>query len=272
MEYVWAETIKYDTPEVQEYMYRILIGGIITGFAHMAGYLPTTKPLSTRPTIWYGTLHATLVGTCALLVSLEYVPLSWWPRFGLPMSIGYMIYDLLGWCVPQGDWMLICHHMVVIFVHAPVGVVAAQKVCGAGNADWAIGVSAFVYMMELSVPPLNYRWYLTKTLDRSALRYFTNSCLLLCTWLLRLGVCVWDIYTFLFKDDLVERHRERGTLNIVYVFVISHLIIFTMSAYWFYRLLGNGIWKFLVFQPPPVEDDKGKKTVCCNVKMKDDRF
>jgi hypothetical protein len=270
MERAWAALLQYDTPEVQDFAYRILIGGIITGIAHMVGFSPTTKPLSTRRTIWYGTLHATLVGVCALLVTLEKVPLSWWPRFGLPMSIGYMIYDLFGWCFPQLDWMLIVHHIVVIFVHAPVGVLAGQTICGAGDPKWAIGVSAFVYMMELSVPPLNYRWYLTKTLNRSAFRYVTNSCILGATWLLRLGVCVWDVYSFLFTASLIERHRAAGTMNIVYVFVGAHVIIFFMSAYWFYRLMQNGLWKFLVFQPPPQEE--GKKTVCCKVRLKDERF
>lgn len=164
-----------NTDEAKDFLFRCLVGGVISGVAHMAGYIPTTKPLVDRPSIWYGSLHATLVSMCALLVTMDIVDLSWWPRFGLPMSMGYMAYDLIAWCLPKLDWALILHHFVVIFVHAPMGLVVGQEVCGAGDKEWALRTAAFVYLMELSVPPLNYRWYLRKTLKRSALRYVTNS-------------------------------------------------------------------------------------------------
>ena len=51
----------------------------------------------------------------------------------------------------------------------------AEDLISAGDKEWALRTAAFVYLMELSVPPLNYRWYLRKTLKRSALRYVTNS-------------------------------------------------------------------------------------------------
>ena len=43
MERAWAALLQYDTPEVQDFAYRILIGGIITGIAHMVGFIPTRE-------------------------------------------------------------------------------------------------------------------------------------------------------------------------------------------------------------------------------------
>ena len=50
--------------------------------------------------------------------------------------------------------------------------------------------------------------------------------------MLRLYVAGSNIFYMLnYRNQLIENHRARGTISIVYVFVISHLIIGGLSAF-----------------------------------------
>ena len=264
----WS-AIKLDDPDVQDFVFRVVIGAIISGLTHMAGYLPTTKPICDRPSIFYGTLHGALVGTCALLVTTEMVPVNWWSRFGAPMSVGYMLYDIMAYCLPKVDVLLTIHHLFVVILVVPPCIPKAAIICAAGDSpEWPLTSAAFMFMMELSVPPLKYRWYLTNTLNRSALRYVTNSLILGATWTLRLAVCVINVYLF-WQDGKITRHMERGTADVAAMFIVGHAVMFCMSMYWGYRLIRLGLWKFLVFIPPPVVTAGGRNRIC---KIKEDRF
>jgi hypothetical protein len=106
--------------------------------------------------------------------------------------------------------------------------------------------------------------------NKISFHFLIVGCVLGGCWMLRLYVAGSNIFYMLnYRNQLIENHRARGTISIVYVFVISHLIIGGLSAFWFYKLMQNGIYNFLVFQPPKVKDESIK---ICKLSVKDDRF
>ena len=83
-----------------------------------------------------------------------------WQQFGIPLSLAYFMADILWYCIPSGDGLILFHHITMLLCHYPVSSDVGAKMCGAGNALWTVRLSMMGYLCELSNPLMNWRWWL----------------------------------------------------------------------------------------------------------------
>ena len=206
-----------------------------------------SSAIASRPSVIYGTVHSVAVSCVALASISGLLPLSAWTDYGLPCSMGYFLFDTLACSLPKRDVGMLAHHLVTFAVHVPVGVASGALITGAGNATWAIQVSALTYLCEVPVPLLNVRWYMLKTLKKHSPWYTLNNALLLLLYSgTRLGMIAWSAFTILPRRD---EFAAANSSDIVGVFLVSHAAIFAMSGGWLAMLLSNGLRSFLTFTP-----------------------
>jgi len=201
--------------------------------------------VASRPTVIYSTAHAAAVSAVAFACVSGLAPLEIWPKYGLPIAMGYFVCDTLVWVLPKMDMAMLVHHIVSVSVHISPGVPEGALISGAGDAAWALYSSAFVYLVEAAVPFLNVRWYLLATLEKHHWVYAVNNASLLVMWTAgRLGVVAYNAYTIVPRRD---DFAKAGSSDIVVVFLLAHLVIFGMSAFWLQTLLKKGLKAYLYF-------------------------
>ena len=203
--------------------------------------------IAKRPTVIYNFAHSLMSSSIAFASLRGLVPLSYWPHYGLPITIGYFVCDTLVWCLPNFDVGMLVHHGVSVAVHIAVGVPLGASIAGAGDAEWAIRTSAFVYLIEASVVLLTTRWYLIQTLEGPSKLYTFNNVLLLLFWSFgRIGLVVYNALSILPRRT---EYAKAGATDIVYIFVFAHMVIFAMSFFWLMTLLKEGLGAYLFFNP-----------------------
>lgn len=62
-------------------------------------------------------------------------------QFAVPLSMAYFLGDILWYCVPKRDWLILLHHITLIYCHYPVGSMAGATLYGLGDPALAIRVS-----------------------------------------------------------------------------------------------------------------------------------
>lgn len=243
----WAAVLLDDDSEA--YLVRIGLSVVaflvLYGAGLAVGRATPGSAIASRPTVIYGTAHSVAVSSVALATIAGLLPLSAWTDYGLPCSMGYFLFDTLACCLPKRDFGMLAHHIVTFAVHVPVGVASGAYITGAGDATWAINVSALTYLCEAPVPLLNTRWYMLKTLKEHSVLYTLNNALLLLLYAgTRLFMMAWSAATIFPRRAEFE---AAGSSDIVGVFLVSHAAIFAMSAAWLVMLLKNGLRSFLTF-------------------------
>jgi len=214
-------------------------------------------PLSVRPTIVCGTLHAmgTAIGATVLLAVGNHGDI--WQRKILPFSISYFLADIIWYCLPHRDITMSLHHLVMIGCHYPIGEDIGAYVAGAGRAEWCIWLSMVGYLSEWTTALLNVRWLLAHTLVHHHLSFTVISLCLLMTYIFRLV-----LFPYLIVFHIFPRYAEYAQTQQVltfYIMVLGHLVVLQLSIQWVALILKFGLRKFLIFAPKSIPSDSDSK-------------
>lgn len=226
----------------------------MVAFRKRVGY-----PLSVRPTIICGTLHAAGTATSASIVlfNQRYSPI--WQRVVLPCSISYFLADICWYCLPCKDVTMMLHHMVMIGCHYPLGEPNGALVAGAGDPKWCLQVSMMGYLSEWTTALLNVRWILALTANRHHGNFVAISLLLLGTFFLRLF-----LFPYLLLLEIIPRYpmySHRQQVLTFLIMVLGHLVVLQLSIQWIAAIFKYGIRNY--FYPRP------RQSCRCNSKMFD---
>lgn len=254
----------FDADHAYEYNILMALGAYLT--MHVA-MLQLSKvvgyPLSIRPTIVCGTMHAfgTAIAASVLLFvgGREVV----WQRIALPCSVSYFLADILWYCLPRRDLTMTLHHLVMIGCHYPIGEMNGALVAGAGNPGWCVRLSMIGYLSEWTTAFLNVRWLLAHISRRYKRLFTVVSSLLLFTYAYRLV-----LFPYLLAFEIFPKYSlyaEKEQILTFTIMVLGHLIVLQLSIQWVFVILRYGVSNFLVLKSttsaggqkaPAATDDK----------------
>jgi hypothetical protein len=206
-------------------------------------------PLAQRPTLIANTLHCCYTGIAAAVLVLqpaETRDYNFWQRKVLPASLSYFMADFIWYCIPTGDILISCHHIVMIMCHYPVGEMASAMMCGAGNWKWAVWLSMVGYLSELSNPLLNLRWWLMQTLQKSTYRFAMVNSLVVFSF-----ICRIILFPYLIWYHVWPRYSEFVAKQQMLAFFLANLgmiVICLMSLHWLMLLFGKGVKGLMFFE------------------------
>lgn len=217
------------------------------------------EPLASRPTFVANQIHCTTVSLLSLYLLVtkpgnDVSDFKLWQTIGIPISVAYFLADILWYCVPTGDKLILCHHITMILCHYPAGSPHGATFCGLGDAMWSVKLSMLGYLCELANPLMNYRWWLLQTLEKNRIDFPVVNVMLVVSFALRGVLLVW-----LLARMVLPRAAEFIEAKQVFIYtlaVLGHVIILLLTLYWLKVLCRGGLKSLLVFKKP---EKKGGK-------------
>jgi len=217
----------------------LIIHLVMIAIRDIVGY-----PISIRPTIICGTLHATGTAMSATLILISGRYLASWQRVVLPCSISYFLADIVWYCLPNRDLTMTLHHLVMIGCHYPLGEANGALVAGAGDINWCLRLSMIGYLSEWTTALLNVRWFLARTAKPFNIGFRTISVLLLITYAYRLLLFPYLLLLEIFPRYLIYSQRQQ--VLTFYIMVLGHLLVLQLSIQWVAVICKYGICNFLL--------------------------
>eukprot|EP00301_Raphidiophrys_heterophryoidea_P011654 c17813_g1_i1.p1 GENE.c17813_g1_i1~~c17813_g1_i1.p1 ORF type:complete len:308 (-),score=47.41 c17813_g1_i1:104-1027(-) len=206
-------------------------------------------PLNIRPTLVASGGHGGYTSVAAIIILYLGPEYYWiWQRVILPSSLGYFVHDILIYCIPQKDWLITFHHLVMIGCEFPIGDYLGAHVYGAGDGVWAVYLCMLAYSSELVIPILGYRWWLLQTLDKHT-PFFTHlSYLILVMFAARCVLVSYVMFCIVSHYSDYFKYQQGFTLGII---LFGHAAIVVMAVHWLRMMLGSGVKEFLLFKKRP---------------------
>jgi len=220
------------------------------------------EPLASRPTLIANQIHCSTTSFLATYLLYNH----WrdgvmddflvWQQFGIPLSLAYFMADILWYCIPERDGLILFHHITMLLCHYPVSSHSGALLCGAGDALWTVRLSMMGYLCELSNPLMNWRWWLLQTLEKDRIDFALVNIVLVFSFIGRTFLLGWLLVGVLIPKAAL--FVEAKQVFVYTLCILGHAVILLLSLYWLKVLCGGGVKNLLKFKKK--KSAKGKFT------------
>lgn len=215
--------------------------------------------LAKRPTIVAGHLHCTTTAVVSVGVFAGWIDLAWYYDGVLALSMAHSVMDTFLYSIPNRDYVMLVHHVVLVYCHGAMGSVAGAACAGLTDAGGLPGVegirliSLAGYCAEVPNVFLNSRWVMMQTgwATQYPGAYFANNLVVLVLWA---GTRIfWYMYIFYaMLLPVYDAYSNNGAGKIWWTIFAGYFAIFVMSTVWMQMMLKKGARSFLVYTPGAV--------------------